>query len=69
MVKLQARLPIRYQILLLGLIGVFGMLSIVDVNIWSATKTHRLDTSIGEIRTAESLENHIRVALLVRRQP
>jgi methyl-accepting chemotaxis protein len=68
MVKLQARLPISYQILLFGLICVFGMLSIVGVNTSSATEIQRLNTSIGEIRTAESLENHMRVALLQARR-
>jgi methyl-accepting chemotaxis protein len=68
MAKLLARLAIRYQILLLGLIGILGMASIAGINAWSAAQIDKLNLSAAQVRTAGTLENRMRIALLEARR-
>jgi methyl-accepting chemotaxis protein len=68
MAKLSAWATIRYQILLLGLIGVAGMASIAGINAWSAAETNRINISAAAVRTANTLENRMRIALLEARR-
>jgi methyl-accepting chemotaxis protein len=68
MAKLSAWVTIRCQILLLGLIGIAGMASIAGINAWSKAETSRIDAASALVRTANSLENRMRIALLEARR-
>jgi hypothetical protein len=68
MAKLLTWLTISYQILLLGLIGAAGMASIAGINGWSAAEINRINISAAVVRTANNLENRMRIALLEARR-
>ncbi len=68
MAGLLARCRIGYQILILGLMGVVGMASIAAINWSSRARIDEIDASAAEIRTAGTLENHLRIALLEARR-
>jgi hypothetical protein len=68
MAKLLTWLTISYQILLLGLIGAAAMASIAGINAWSAAEINRINISAAVVRTANNLENRMRIALLEARR-
>jgi methyl-accepting chemotaxis protein len=68
MAKLLARCAIRFQILVLGLIGVAGMASIAGINAWSAAQIDTLNAAAAQIRSAGTLENRMRIAMLEARR-
>ena len=68
MAKLLTWFTISYQILLLGLIGAAAMASIAGINAWSAAEINRINISAAVVRTANNLENRMRIALLEARR-
>lgn len=59
---------IGYQMLMPGLIGIVGMVSVAGINWWSASEIDRIDGSAALIRNASGLEYRMRIALLQARR-
>jgi methyl-accepting chemotaxis protein len=68
MAKLLARCRIGNQILLLGLIGILGMASIAWINWRSSAGIDRINAAAALVRTAETLADRMRIALLEARR-
>jgi methyl-accepting chemotaxis protein len=68
MSRLLSRCRIGWQIAILGMVGIFGMMLVAGINQWSASEIDRIGADVARIRHATDLDSHLRIDLLQARR-